>query len=498
MKAALQRQTFQASRLLEYFSEKELTLQTGHEPARWPDVILKELLDNALDACEAHDISPDIGVTVTDDAIEVHDNGPGLPAEVVRGVLDFSVRVSSKDAYISPTRGAQGNALKTILAIPYVLNGGRPTPIEISSFGLCHRITVGLDRIVQAPELQLTSAASTVKTGTRVSVGLGTLKKAVRAGFVPLVEGYSLFNPHATIAFTNGTRTHAFMRSTDTWTKWRPSDPTSPHWYTVEQFRSLIAAYVHAERLGGPTLFVRDFVAEFRGLSSTVKRRAVLEGLPFAGKPLHDLVEHGDLNVRLVRILLKRMQQASTPVAPSALGVLGERHLCAWLERYGGKLHTFKYKRFAESDDDSGLPFVVEVAFAGRQDDHPRRLLTGINFAPTLADPFRMFEDQGIGLEGLLQSLHIDVGDPITVVVHLTSPHLRFTDRGKARRSRSYEHRRGDRHWRDCRHQGLDDGQEEGDPRCRAWGSRGPAVLASLWERGLHQSDCVSRDEDRV
>ena len=52
MRTILARQVFQTSRLLEYFSEKELTLQTGHEPEHWADVILKELLDNALDACE--------------------------------------------------------------------------------------------------------------------------------------------------------------------------------------------------------------------------------------------------------------------------------------------------------------------------------------------------------------------------------------------------------------------------------------------------------------
>jgi hypothetical protein len=31
-------------------------------------------------------------------------------------ILDFSTKTSSKDYYISPTRGTQGNALKTVLA----------------------------------------------------------------------------------------------------------------------------------------------------------------------------------------------------------------------------------------------------------------------------------------------------------------------------------------------------------------------------------------------
>ena len=63
--ARLQRQTFSTSRLLEYFSEKELVLQTGHEPDGWPEVVVKELVDSALDACEESDVLSDITIDGT-------------------------------------------------------------------------------------------------------------------------------------------------------------------------------------------------------------------------------------------------------------------------------------------------------------------------------------------------------------------------------------------------------------------------------------------------
>jgi DNA topoisomerase VI subunit B len=50
--STLERTTFRTSRLLEFCSRKELVAQTGHEPDAWPLVVLKELVDNALDACE--------------------------------------------------------------------------------------------------------------------------------------------------------------------------------------------------------------------------------------------------------------------------------------------------------------------------------------------------------------------------------------------------------------------------------------------------------------
>jgi hypothetical protein len=80
---ALERTTFRTSRLLEFCSCKELVAQTGHEPDAWPLVVLKELMDNSLDACEEAGIAPEIGIEVEPRGITVLDNGPGMPPETV-------------------------------------------------------------------------------------------------------------------------------------------------------------------------------------------------------------------------------------------------------------------------------------------------------------------------------------------------------------------------------------------------------------------------------
>src|SRR5262249_42835888 len=104
--AKLQRTPFRTSRLLDFCSRKELIAQTGHQPDASPLVVLKELLDNSLDACEDAGTPPEIVVKVDQDAFEVTDNGPGIPKKTVEGVLDFAVRVSTREAYVSPCRGA--------------------------------------------------------------------------------------------------------------------------------------------------------------------------------------------------------------------------------------------------------------------------------------------------------------------------------------------------------------------------------------------------------
>ena len=44
------RTTFSTSRFSEFASRKELVAQTGHAVEDWPLVVLKELVDNALDS----------------------------------------------------------------------------------------------------------------------------------------------------------------------------------------------------------------------------------------------------------------------------------------------------------------------------------------------------------------------------------------------------------------------------------------------------------------
>ncbi len=72
-------------------------------------------------------------------ALTVQDNGSGMPRETVHRIFNFATRTSDKAVYRSPTRGAQGNALKTVLGIPYAL--GVRGPLVIEAQGRRHVIT---------------------------------------------------------------------------------------------------------------------------------------------------------------------------------------------------------------------------------------------------------------------------------------------------------------------------------------------------------------------
>jgi hypothetical protein len=56
--------------------------QTGHESYEWPLVVVKELVDNSIDACEEAGVAPVITVAIWSDEagkrIVIEDNGPGI------------------------------------------------------------------------------------------------------------------------------------------------------------------------------------------------------------------------------------------------------------------------------------------------------------------------------------------------------------------------------------------------------------------------------------
>src|SRR5713101_5090915 len=153
----LTRVAFRVSRLMEFCTMRELQNQTGHAVQDWARVVLKELMDNSLDGAEEAEVSPVISVAVEPGSIVVHDNGPGIKTATVKSILDYTIRVSSREAYVSPTRGAQGNALKTILAMGFVLDrkygeGAEAVGVTIiETRGVEHRVEFRVDHINNQP-----------------------------------------------------------------------------------------------------------------------------------------------------------------------------------------------------------------------------------------------------------------------------------------------------------------------------------------------------------
>jgi DNA topoisomerase VI subunit B len=429
----LHRETVRRSMLLDYFTERDLTAQVGHGVTDWPLVAFKELLDNALDAAEDAGVAPEVEVVVSETGLAVADNGPGLPPETVVKILDFTGRVSSREVYVSPTRGAQGNALKTILAMPLVLDG-KQGDLEICAGGVRHRISLRLDQLRQEPVIERQEeSAPSAETGTRILIHWPDSPRCKLAASVPrilqIASDYAVLNPHLTLTVTAGGRAQRFAPTDARWRKWLPSDPTCPHWYPVERFVRLIAAYVALDQDRGKDRTVRAFVSEFRGLSGSKAQKAVLEATGLARAPLSALAGPDGIDAAAAGKLLAAMQDQVKPVKPVHLGVLGKDHLKERFEELGCEMASFDYKKVETRPPE--LPELLETAFAWRP-QRPRRLITGVNFSPGIVNPFRELGEQGRSLDSLLERQRASRDEEVVVLLHFACPRTAFTDRGKS------------------------------------------------------------------
>ena len=203
----LQRTTFKTSRAAQYVEARALTAMTGQSESKFADVVVKELIDNALDACETSGTAPEITLAVEERfsggvVITVSDNAGGISQDTVHGALNFDVLVSDKAAYRSPTRGAQGNALKTVFGIPHAL--GSLEPVVVEAKGTRHEARVWKDLAgslrMQCDDIDLDEP----RLGTSVTahvplrgVGAGVFGTTFDPEF--WARAFSLFNPHAQV-----------------------------------------------------------------------------------------------------------------------------------------------------------------------------------------------------------------------------------------------------------------------------------------------------------
>jgi DNA topoisomerase VI subunit B len=410
------RRTFVVRRGLEYFSESELRMQLGADRPAWPVAILKELVDNGLDAAETAGVAPVVDVTIEPDGFTVEDNGPGIPAASIARSLDYDVRVSDKLGYVAPTRGRLGNALKTAWAGPLVATG--ESVITVHSHGQRHEV----------PVISHDVSVDGTTPGTKITISWRDVASYLDGSAIAdsykmptareLVEAYAAFNPHATFTL-NGT---LFPATSPGWRKWAAAHALVPAWYTPETFRELVAHYVASERYGASPITVRAFIAMFRGLTSTAKQKKVTAG--FGRDYLHELVAGHDLDDKALTTLLERMQAESRPPKPQALGVIGKEHLSGWMVRHGGVVHSsIRHKKITGVID--GIPHVIEVAFGVNVDDEARRrIITGLNWSPTLDIPARE-------IQALIQEMRGDPDDPVVLIVHMARPVWNYTGRGK-------------------------------------------------------------------
>jgi hypothetical protein len=342
-------------------------------------VVVKELVDNALDASGVCDLS------LSDSVVIVQDRGPGIPGddEAIGRLFSMSRPLTSSKYLRLPARGALGNGLRVVVGAVaatggklFVATKGRlleiiPDPLT----GLSHAVRVG---DFDGP-------------GTRIEVAPGSPLE-------PTPDDLLLSEIAIAVA-------HAQEK--------RYTGKTSPHWYDTDAFYELLLS-VRSERVT-----VREFIAQFDGCSATAGK--IADG--FSARPAKSLTREE------AACLLGRARLAAREVKPPRLGAIGEdafsgayvRNACWAIMPRGADGNQIK------------LPVIVE-AWAD-PDPMGSAAIFMVNGTPCIADADAWYQSKEKTTIVHGPDLRLDVKTGKTGIllhINIITPYMPMTSDGKA------------------------------------------------------------------
>ncbi|MBL7080774.1 hypothetical protein ISS39_10665 [Candidatus Bathyarchaeota archaeon] len=450
------------SRGLDYVNLDELRKRTGiqtREVLKWA---INEMLCNSLDT-DATEITIKARTVGDFDEVTVSDNGSTrITLEDVKLILDFSNKASSKRGLLQVSRGAHGNALKSLFGYGYVLaEEAELTPPEahVSSHGETFGIRISPNRVSQEIEHEIT-----VEQTPQTECNAFTFRFPVDRIMLrtvtgqetgePTLEAQRLYDHILATAMVNPERRIIY----DLWgihvgTFGEPCEAgslrkdTSALWYEPDEFTELLYDYARAR----PETQLKEFISLFRGFTAKKIQREILHSLRdspnhdsqtsenvqfFPGTPVRDLSpSEAERLYGILRSMAKAVTKRSTS---KTLGCVGKERFEAVKEREGwtGMKYDMKEDRVEPLKGRSGeplshasYPFLIELAVFDRAPDDAEgpKVYSCVNF---MASDDALFS-RLFNVEQRLGQVGITPETPVTVVVHLVCPVLKWLNYAK-------------------------------------------------------------------
>lgn len=453
---------FDRKRDFDYLQIHWLEKTTGQPSHNWDLYILKELLDNALDGDERKELVPYITAVLHyrhNTILDLHSleisvtNQASFPLDQIPDIFSLTSYASDKSHINHPQRGQQGNALKTILGIPYALRHHfygdydsirRPFIIETGS--QAHTISLTIDELRQQVQLAPPEVRPLrqPRQGTRVQVGIDRFVQEhprTIANLHAWAQRFALANPHATFDWRIRIGSEEASWTFDADSEWNGRfHATAPvHWYEYTQLRELLLALTR-EQPQRPLAAALQLFAGFTPAADPNGHRAqaLCQRLGFATLADLDLTNNHGQTLR--KQLLPALQAAGHKLPAAALGQLGAATIAHQLTTYFELPEPPLYRYLAHEPSSSDLepPFVLELAIT-RLPTGRRHIWTALNHTPTYEDPFftRQLAPPNLdgqvifGLDGFLDAYGLTADQPILLFMHIICPNIAYQDFAK-------------------------------------------------------------------
>lgn len=285
-------------------------------------VVIKELVDNALDA----GYSCEVG-TIGSNGFYVEDDGDGLPLESLDKLFSVNRSLVSSKLVRLPSRGALGNGLRVVVGSVLALGG----KIFVETKG--SRFEIKLDEVTGESEAVLISCSSV--NGTRIEVIYDN----------QYISKEDLQWGQDAITYKHGTKYKG---------------KTSPHWYTSESFFELVNSFQGS---------IRELVTMFDGCTGA---KAGVIASNYKG------LKAGELTQTQTEEIFTKLRESSSKFNPERLSTIGE------LDSFNGyhKTSSFYMMRSVKGEN-AIIPYVIEV-FANVSDKPKGKVL--VNKTPITDD----------------------------------------------------------------------------------------------------------------
>jgi DNA topoisomerase VI subunit B len=397
--------------------------------------VIKEAVDNALDACEESNILPDIAVEVAkvgDDEyrISVEDNGPGIVKAQIPNIFG-RLLYGSRFHAIRQTRGAQGIGISA--AVMYGnLTTGKPAHIitKIAPDHPAYDCELIIDTKKNRAEMLAQKPVHWDKpTGTKVTIHLEGKYQRGAQSIYEYIRNTAIVNPHAriTLAEPDGTKT-TFDRATDQLPK--PTVEIKPHPEGIE-LGTLLKMAKNTEATRMTAFLTTDFTRVGYTSARNILEKAGIE------EKLHP----HDLALDQAKELLKAFKVARLQGPPTdCLSPIGETLIKKGLKKEMPDAEFIVTSSRAPAVN-SGNPFQVEagIVYGGKQfsPDDPVRILRFSNRVPLLYQKGDCASTSAVeGIDWRRYGLEQRGGKgipygPCAILVHICSTSVPYTSEAK-------------------------------------------------------------------
>jgi DNA topoisomerase VI subunit B len=412
---------FEKNRHLLGFDNKRKALMT----------VVKEAVDNSIDACEEASIMPEISIELIDlnndkYRIIIEDNGPGIVKKQIPPIF-AKLLYGSKFHKLSQSRGQQGIGISA--AVMYSqLTTGKPVKITSKTKGKqAHYFELHINIANNKPEIIKDEEFDWSKEhGTKIELDLEGSYIGGSQSVDQYLKETAIVNPHVTIIYTNPKAEQLiFARATE-----KQPDKTveiKPHPYGIE-LGMMLRMLKDTESRTLSSFLMSDFSRVGTGTAKTICENASI--LPNT-KPREISREMGEK-------LMQGIKDTKIIAPPTnCISPIGNAELEKGLKK---EIQAEFYCSVTRPPSVyRGNPFIVEagLAYGGEQRaDKPITLMRFANRVPLLYQQGACATNKSVtGTNwrsyGLSQSnSSLPVG-PLSIVVHIASVWVPFTSESK-------------------------------------------------------------------